>query len=223
MLASPFLEPTTKSERDDPIREFVAASWENSNVTNSSGNSTGLIDEKPTIRHTVASTKIMYPFMISGAYSIVISAVLFAVDVISSKKKNQKNGYKAIEEKENDANDGQATKNQSDYGSEKTVNSPGQNEGADEKSALLAKDDPHDEASSLMNSAEFRVSAASRPNFTLIKVLSVLFVNLFIGFDVTFGTYLSVYVFVNDDFALSTQQGAFLTGNFKLEIIFFNK
>lgn len=145
--------------------------------------------------------------MISGAYAILISVVLYAIDVISSKKKDQKNGYKAIEDKDADE---QATKDEADSGNSK----PGPSNGADEKSSLLAKEDRHSESTSLVNSAEFRVPAASRPNFTLIKVLSVLFVNLFIGFDVTFGTYLSVYVFVNDDFSLSTQQGAFLTGNF---------
>ena len=87
---------------------------------------------------------------------------------------------------------------------------------ADEKSALLGNDH-RDEESALVNSAEFRASSAERPNFLLIKVLSVLFVNLFIGFDVSFGTYLSVFVFVNDGFALSTQQGAFLTGNLYLQ------
>lgn len=32
------------------------------------------------------------------------------------------------------------------------------------------------------------------------------------SFDVSFGTYLSVYVFVNEGFSLSTQQGAYLAG-----------
>ena len=141
----------------------------------------------------------------------MISAVLYAIDATSSKKKNQKNGYKAID---NGGDNDQP--NKSDYNGEKTVDAVGCSKAADEKSALLGNDH-RDEESALVNSAEFRASSAERPNFLLIKVLSVLFVNLFIGFDVSFGTYLSVFVFVNDGFALSTQQGAFLTGNLYLQ------
>lgn len=146
----------------------------------------------------------------------MISAVLYAIDATSSKKKDQ-NGYKAIDN-DGHPDNGQASKNGSDYnrdyGSEKTGDAVGCSKAVDEKSALLGKNH-HNEESCLVKSAEFRAaSSTKRPNFLLIKVLSVLFVNLFIGFDVSFGTYLSVFVFVNDGFALSTQQGAFLTAAF---------
>ena len=64
LLASPFLEPTTKSQRDDPTSDLDVELWPNSNTTNPS-NST---DEKLTIKHTIQSTKIMYPYIISGKF-----------------------------------------------------------------------------------------------------------------------------------------------------------
>ena len=61
MLASPFLEPTTKSQRDGPIRDSSVGLW--SNQTDSP-NATGPANEKLTIRHTIQSTKVMCLFRV---------------------------------------------------------------------------------------------------------------------------------------------------------------
>lgn len=220
LLASPFLATTTK--KDIPFTEFDQIT----DQTEKNLNSTSLDNSELPIKHTISDLKVMYPYIISGSYAILISLILYIVDLNSSNKMNSrtKDGYKEIN---CEIKDNEKAKNsddiEKDVDSAKVDRKPSSSKrDENEKSALLKK--TSNETSSLLNSAQFKSpTSSSMPNFTLIKILSVLFVNLFIGFDVTFGTYLSVFVFVNEDFALSTQQGAFLTGNYLIDLrIFFD-
>ena len=162
----------------------------------------------------------MYPYMISGIYAIIISVILYVFDFVSNDDgKVRSDGYKAIDYDDEIDNQLDNEKAKNDFHTNKLVASAeAVSKAGDEKSALLAKKasrKEYSESSSTSLANSFEVTSPSlMPNFVLIKILSVLFINLFIGFDVSFGTYLSVWVFVNDDFALSTQQGAILTAAF---------
>lgn len=126
----------------------------------------------------------MYPYMISGAYAIVISAILYGFDLYSCGKSraSSRDGYMTIHNQiaDNEKPSCSRSSNETFVDSDELTRCDKKLD--DEKSALLKHNkNDHNESSSLLNSADFQANSTLRPNFTLIKVLSVLFVNLFIG------------------------------------------
>lgn len=173
-LAAPFLEPTTNSNLPDEFNKL--------NQTNS--NSTDINNPDLSIKHTLQDLKVMYPYMISGVYGILVAIIFYLVDITSSKKEE----YAEIENEDKEKKRGQEENEKAgcstNYKETKFENSTeiikSHKEESTERTALLSKKN-YNRSASLINSSDISVTSTLSPNLTLIKILSVLFVNLFIG------------------------------------------